>query len=404
MTGTAQKIVYVTRDAERAAGMAQNEDYLIVTNIIHSDKKAILDTAHLLKLTSTEQLIEGNTAAVLVFKNNQLIENICRENNWKLLNPPATLAEKIENKISQVAWLGDLADRYLPPHHIGGATSRGGTSNSDPVVLQWAHGHTGDGTILIKSQNELRALQEKFPERLARMTKYIEGPSFTVNAVVAQDKILTGNVSYQITGLAPFTDNPFSTVGNDWGVVGSLLDGPDIGHIEGMAREIGEKMSRDGWRGLFGLDVIKDIRSGKIFLIEINARQPASTTFESQLQSLQPTDTDSTNVTGNDHGSSRNGITIFQAHLLALQNKPIDQPIIRISNGAQIIQRTTKAVRDVPEKTTDALETAGYKVISYPNTEMNSDLVRIQSRQSFIESHGKLNENGRRILKIIQNQ
>jgi hypothetical protein len=43
-------------------------------------------------------------------------------------------------------------------------------------------------------------------------------------------------------------------------------------------------MSAQGWRGLFGIDVIKDLERNAIHLIEINARQPASTSFEAKLQ------------------------------------------------------------------------------------------------------------------------
>ncbi len=405
MFSTDKKVVYVTRDAERALGIAPGENYLVVA-------RAGNGTPHLLELEETKRIINDNDAAVLVFKNNQLIEDICKTNGWRLLNPSAALAEKIENKITQVEWLGDLASKYLPTHRVaptrdlvfggrmlrsdlskqsnGGRTTRSNLGKSGSAsakkVIQWAHGHTGDGTVLINSENELRALQAKFPDRMARMTDFVAGPSFTVNVVVSKDKILVGNISYQITGMPPFTDNPFSTVGNDWSAASTLLSESEIEFIAQMACDIGEKMRVDGWRGLFGIDVMKDEELNKIFLIEINARQPASTTYESQLQkSLEPT-----------------GISVFEAHLSALLGKQVNQPLTQINDGAQIIQRVTKNVRSVPDDMIGSLELAGYKTIAYPNAGSNSDLIRIQSAKGIIENHGKLNGRGKEIVGILE--
>src|SRR6185369_5819231 len=158
---------------------------------------------------------------LLVFKNTARVESVFRANGWNLINPPATLSEKIENKISQIRWLGDLGAQYLPPHAI--KLAKDIMWRNDPFILQWAHGHTGGGTVLISSPVELRSIQEQFPERLARISEYIHGPSFTVNVLVTETGVVMGNVSYQITGMEPFTDNAFSTVGNDWGIAHSLL-------------------------------------------------------------------------------------------------------------------------------------------------------------------------------------
>src|SRR6185295_8622412 len=136
-----------------------------------------------------------------------------REQGWKLLNPPAVLAEKIENKISQISWLGDLA-KYLPPHKV--EIMKDIQWAGEPFILQWAHGHTGEGTVLVRSEADIATLRHKFPDRRTRATSFIYGPSFTVNVVVGHDKILPGNINYQITGAEPFTTNAFSTVGNDW--------------------------------------------------------------------------------------------------------------------------------------------------------------------------------------------
>ena len=414
------QIVYVTRDIERALGMMPGENFHIVTNRTEysetvkkqfrdyvtlidpiSDGRTmateslkvhdLLDTNQLLETPVMEKLMTKDRS-ILVFKCNKLIESIATKKGWHLLNPSADLAEKIENKISAVEWLGELGVKYLPPHIV--CATKDIKWSKEPLVIQWAHGHTGDSTSLVNSNEELAAIQAKFPERMARATSFVRGPSFTLNIVVTKDDVYTGNISYQITGMPPFTENPFSTIGNDWSLTHSLLSDKEIDTISDMAREIGQKMAKDGWCGMCGIDVIRDDERGQIYLIEINARQPASTTFESFLQQ-------------ENRRSGVVGITIFEAYIKALLGEKIESPIVHINDGAQIIKRVAKGQTStqsnfIADDVIGALQLSGYKVIQYPNTEYNEDQLRIQSMKGIMESHFKLNSRGKEIADALQ--
>jgi predicted ATP-grasp superfamily ATP-dependent carboligase len=420
-----QSIVYVTRDLERAQGLPTSEEYKIVTNrttysesLQNGDSKyvikidpdtdprtnaieslrihPVLNTAQLLESAETAKIIAGGESGtkddkvgVLVFKNTIQIEEICKKNSWKLLNPSAELAERIENKISQIEWLGKLGEKYLPPHKI--ATLKEIIWQKKPLVIQWAHGHTGEGTTLVNSAEELKILQIRFPDRVARVTDFISGPSFTLNIIISKNSIYTGNISYQITGIPPFTDNPFSTIGNDWSLPHTIFTEKEIEYVSDMAREIGHKMALEGWIGMCGIDVMKDDLLNKIFLIEINARQPASTTYESLLQQKH-------------QKSGIAGSTIFEAYIAALSGKEILLPIIMINDGAQIIQRVNKSLSAVGDDVIGSLRLAGYETILYENIEPNSDLLRIQSSRGIMETHGKFNTRGKEISDFILRQ
>jgi predicted ATP-grasp superfamily ATP-dependent carboligase len=397
------KIIYVTRDIERALGVVPNKDFIIISNktkygetikqkypefihLISRDKKELLGTTELLAHPDTAKLVTPDSS-ILVFKNTMRVETEIINKHWKVLNPKFQLSERVENKLSQIRWLGELA-KYLPSHTT--KITKQIMWKNEPLIIQWAHGHTGDGTILIRTRDELSALQEKFPERMAKLSTYINGPSFTVNAIVAKDKILMGNISYQITGLQHFTDNEFSTVGNDWGIAHKLLNTKDLENIQTIVRDIGIKLQKDGWKGLFGVDFVMDEKNRRMHLIEINARQPASTIFESILETEQ-----------RENGTK--GITTFEAHLRALLDLPIDQNIIEIKDGAQIVQRITKHIQGVFDDAVSELSKKGYEVIIYENTVPNSDLVRIQSKSSIMENHGIQNPKGLEITETIKN-
>lgn len=397
------KIIYVTRDIERALGMVPSKDYLIISNktaygeeirkqypdfvhLISRENKDLLGTTELLSHPETVKIVTPDSR-ILVFKNTLRVETEISNKKWIVINPKSQLSERVENKLSQIRWLGELA-KYLPSHTT--KLTKQISWKNEPFIIQWAHGHTGDGTILIRKMEELSALQEKFPERMARLSSFINGPSFTVNAVVAKDKILMGNVSYQITGLQPFTDNEFSTVGNDWGLTKAILKPKDLENIQTIVHDVGVKLQKDGWKGLFGVDFIMEEKSRRIYLIEINARQPASTTFESLLEMKE-------------REKGVKGITTFEAHLRALLDLPIDQNIIGINNGAQIVQRITKHIQGVFNNEILTLKKKGYDVVIYENDVMNSDLVRIQSEESIMSDHNTQNSKGLEITETIKN-
>ncbi len=398
-------IVYIARDIERALGKEPKGDYYIITNktsygieiknkfpdnIFLIENKEILDTYDLLAREDVKEIINKLKAKILVFKNTLNIEDFCKENNWELLNPDARLSDIAENKISQVSWLGELAS-LLPPHSIDMVKNI--KWNKKPFILQWSHGHTGDGTILIQNEKDLENIKTKFPHRDARITDFIKGPVFTMNIVVGEKEILFGNISYQITGISPFTENPFSTIGNDWSVPYTILSEENLKEFHSIANDIAKKMQKSKWLGLFGIDIIYDEERNKLHLLEINGRQPASTTFESELQSKINTEAKTEKKT-----EKGEAITIFEAHIKALNRELKGNSIIVINDGAQILQRLTKENLKI---NTNKIIEAGYKVIEYQNTKINSDYLRIQSDKGIMETHNKFNSRGKEILQSL---
>ncbi len=394
MASVTQNIVYVARDIERALGIKPVNNYYIITNktkysleiqkqypdnVFIIDSPNTLDTYELMLQESVSSLIEKLHANIIVFKNTIHIEALCKEKKWKLLNPSAELSEIVENKISQSEWLDELSS-LLPSHKI--QTVENIAWDKEVFIIQWSHGHTGDGTILVQNENTLSDLKKKFPHRECKVTKYIKGPMFTINIVVTETVILLGNISYQITGILPFTENAFSTIGNDWSVPYSILTERHIVDFNSIAEKVAQKMQKSGWRGLFGIDVIYDEERDELHLIEINARQPASVTYESELQ---------TNM-------GMEGLNTFEAHIMVLSNIKINSSLIPINDGAQILQRVTTITKVIdPKKLIDA----GYKVIQYSNNKLNSDLARIQSNKGIMEAHNKFNVRGKEILDLI---
>ncbi len=399
-------LIYVTRDIERALGMEPEGLYFIISNSTshgreiqtkypdnvfliqnpEQDRGApaavgvsdALDTYDLLALSEVQAIIDKLDGDVVVFQNTPRIERLAAEMQWNLLNPSATLARMVEEKISQVAWLGDDA-KLLPPHRI--ALVKDIVFDGKRFVLQFNHTHTGQGTFVITRAAELDSLKTQFPNRECRIVDFVEGPVFTVNASVNRLGIITGSPSYQITGLTPFTDLPFSTIGNDW----ALPTGKERRQTAKIARVVGSRLKKDGWRGLFGIDVIQDAATGKMYLLEINARQAASAVFESTLQKTLKHD-------------SRGSASMFQVHIAGLLNRLFPTSTSNIYTGAQIVARVTS----IPHKVDiQSIRRQNLKVTAYENTLHNKELFRIQSNLGIMESHNALNSFGKKISSCI---
>ncbi len=400
---TAKTTIYIARDLERALG-PQNAcpSFFIITNstpfakemaknnpnIVTIPSLELLDTPELLVHPATKEFIAKHpNPHLVVFKNLRIIEKICAEHGWKLLNPSATLSQQIEEKISQVEWLGELK-KFLPPHHIDILSQV--KFSGEPFILQFNRAHTGGGTFLIKDQSTLTALATKFPNRPVRATSYIKGNMLTSNNIVTNTDVIVGNINYQITGLTPFAKLLFATIGNDWALPKKLLSPEQTEKYHDMVTAIGEKLRASGWRGLFGVDVIL-ADTGELYLIEINARQPASTTYESVLQ-------EKARVNDQEY-------TTFSAHLAALAHEPIDpKSYITIADGAQIILRQTEPNISAEKINTLATEltAAGFHCIAYANRELGADLLRIQSPHGLMAAPNTFNDAGGRIVSLTE--
>ncbi len=390
--------VYITLDIERALGLPlDTEGYFIISNstplaktlaggrgnVLLIESERLLSTRELLQHPLAISMINTLTnPSTVVFKTNALIERITARSKWHLLNPPAEVAKEAEEKISQSEWLGKHLS-YLPPHNI--RLCRDVDWRNEPFILQFNHSHTGQGTSLIETPEDLQNIASLYPNRPARCAELIPGPIFTNNNVVAGDRVLMGNISYQITGLAPFTDNPFATIGNDWALPANLLTEDQRRVYAQIVTDVASRFIEDGWQGLFGVDIVVDERNGKLYLLEINARQPASTTFESHLQQTQ-----------RENGAP--GITTFEAHMCALHDLPITEDLIEISDGAQITQRVTKYKKKIENGRRQRVQTNGYRVIDYDNAKIGKELMRIQSHEGFMADHNILNDLGRELV------
>lgn len=302
-------LFYVTSDPERALGLESVINNYHIVCIDHTDivdyleksgvkvfclekelgkKNTIFrNSAKLLDHELTKKYIESNSSGsgyFITFKVSKRFEQIARNYNFKILNTSPELNKSFEEKLSQYELLSKNTINFPKTKIIKLKDSDFDNLNIElgkGFVLQFNKGHTGSGTVFIDENEELETLKDKFPDRLARFSKKINGEAYTLNAVVAKKEVLTAGLSYQITGVEELTKKEGGTVGNDF----SFIENLSLGVRKAIlieTKKIGNKMRESGYLGLFGVDFV--VRNKEVFVIEINARQPASVSFFNQIQ------------------------------------------------------------------------------------------------------------------------
>ena len=304
-------VFFITNDPERALGLENVLNNYHIVCIDHGDivdymeksgvkifclekklgKKNIIfrNSNRLLNHELTQKYIKENSDGngyLMTFKISSAFEKTAKKMGFQILNTSAELNKKYENKISQYETLSKENINF-PQTLILSL----GESNYEEIikkldkeiVVQFDRGHTGKGTIFINTEEEFKDLSSKFPNRTVRVSQKIEGQAVTINACVTRVGILVSGLSFQITGIPELVNTKGGTVGNDFDYVKSISEEQKVG-ISEETKKIGRAMQASGYLGLFGVDFI--LADGKIYVIEVNARQPASVPFFNILQSI----------------------------------------------------------------------------------------------------------------------
>ncbi|MFC1780155.1 hypothetical protein ACFLY9_00460 [Patescibacteria group bacterium] len=307
-------IFFATNDAERALGL---EKLLNNYHIICIDENDIVDylekdnvkifclekklgklngifrnSNRLLNHKFTTEYISSKTKNIgylMFFKIAPNLERTANKLGFKILNTTSELNRKFELKLSQYDAIKDINIR-LPKTEIivlkDGDFDNLTKSLGKNFIVQFNRGHTGGGTIEIDSKVKFDELIHIYPNREVKATKQIYGPAYTLNACITKYGIYWGGLSYQMTGVEECTSEKLATVGNDW-LYPKNLSKTIHDKIGKFTDIIGQEMSKHGFRGMFGLDIVIDRETNLPHVIEINARQPASMSMFTKLQLLK---------------------------------------------------------------------------------------------------------------------
>ena len=290
-------IIYISVNPERALGLEKILPNFYIVSLLDSYIFNFLnkDKFYSLKKESPNIDINENSKELLLqdgvrnyinqFKNPSFmffkitsgIELILEKH--KILNSTSYLNKLYENKINIVEYFKDMIPKSIP--YIPGNTTYNDLKKNigDKFVIQFIHGHSGESTFFINNKDEFDQIKNKYPERFSKAVRFVEGDTYTINGIVTKKGIYVFNLSKQITGIQSLTQYIGGTVGNDW-----LVQLPEKIRLDLLNRmnSIGERLEKNGYKGLFGADFIYD--GSNIYLLDLNPRENASVPTFTKIQ------------------------------------------------------------------------------------------------------------------------
>jgi hypothetical protein len=241
---------------------------------------------------------KGRKANVVTFKPSPKIAKICSNNGFIYLGNDWRLNRKLENKIEfvDIVKMLDIPSansRVVELEKANKLEKLFDFSQGQKYVIQLPRGFSGNSTFLIRGRNELNNIAKKYKGRRVKVSKYIEGETYTVNACVGKFGTVVSQPIFQITGLASCSRSELGTCGNDY-VYGENLRSGEKRKIFDYTEKMGKYLKKLGYRGIFGLDFVvsgkdagclakRPVSSG-VHLIEINPRLVFSIPVFTKLQ------------------------------------------------------------------------------------------------------------------------
>lgn len=305
--------MYFSRDIERGLGLenhlenyylASVEESYIVDQLNANSERAFC-------LSAYDKNIDADSTLQLITNSNtkEWIKNIVGDKNFyaqlfqfsqpvifnleklgaTVLNNSASMNRKFEDKLSQ-AEVFNAYNLNFPAYKIVKLNNQKleEITNNRPdeigtplCVVQINRAHTGSGTFFVKNEVDWDHILLNHKGNEVKISDFIRGDSYTINGCVTKKGIFVAGLQYQITGIQELTHGEGSTVGNDFTYANRLEDGIKQ-KIFNMAKKVGEVMEEQGYRGLFGIDIVVD--NHNVYLIEVNARQTANISLQTKLE------------------------------------------------------------------------------------------------------------------------
>lgn len=299
---TAGPIFFVTPDASRAVGLETVlSDFHLVTSRADPvlaewpgerffvSTRTFTDAGRLLRDAAVLDYIKQNSlsrpANILTFKSSPMIAQICAEHGFRYLGPDWSLNRRWEDKI--------FFARKCQALGVANAHSRIASNAAElwemladirtaKIVLQLARGYSGNSSFLLSSPAEVLAVAEKFPGRKYKISEFLSGEAYTLDAVIGGFGARFSEPILQITGLTEFNRHVLGTSGNDYAFAAHHLSSAARAAMLQSAEMIADAMRAEGYRGFLGFDFVMEGETAH--LIETNPRLVGSVPVFTKLQ------------------------------------------------------------------------------------------------------------------------
>jgi biotin carboxylase len=233
---------------------------------------------YLLRDPEVQQFIArrgGRPRVAMVFFDEET-EQLCRELGYELILPPHELRRRLDSKLVTTR-LGNEAGAPSVPNVlvsvnswetlVSVATEAGLTTD---VVVQTPYGDSGKTTFFISSEDDWRRHAAAIVDQEVKVMKRINHKAAAVEAVITRHGTVVGPFMTDLTGYPELTPYKGGWCGND--LFPGALSEDHRERAVTLVRRLGDRLSQEGYRGFFEVDVLVDLDSDEVYLGELNPR------------------------------------------------------------------------------------------------------------------------------------
>jgi biotin carboxylase len=233
---------------------------------------------YLLRDPEVQQFIAGRGGrprVAMVFFDEET-EQLCRELGYELILPPHELRRRLDSKLVTTR-LGNEAGAPSVPNVlvsvnswetlVSVATEAGLTTD---VVVQTPYGDSGKTTFFISSEDDWRRHAAAIVDQEVKVMKRINHKAAAVEAVITRHGTVVGPFMTDLTGYPELTPYKGGWCGND--LFPGALSEDHRERAVTLVRRLGDRLSQEGYRGFFEVDVLVDLDSDEVYLGELNPR------------------------------------------------------------------------------------------------------------------------------------
>ncbi len=272
------------------ANKNKNVEYLKKHNLPYfclEEKDIILNTSNsgnLLSHPLVQKYINTNSLnkkiVIIPFKPSAKIDFLCQKNNWICAANNHKINRNLEDKLifnqicleNNLPQIPSIIDKFNQDNFL-----KYQNKYQLQLVVQSHFGWAGKSTFL---GDNWQNIKDKIPlDTLVKFSPYINSYSLLNNCCLTSKGLIQSPPALQYTGVKPFTDHPFTTVGRQWP---SLAPQNIVNKINEITANFSKILINLKYKGFFGLDFLVD--NNDVFLLECNPRLTASFAFYHQIE------------------------------------------------------------------------------------------------------------------------
>lgn len=249
-------------------------------------------SADISKLTQlvVQCLNQLNSRTLLPYAASPELEAIARNHSVRILAPPSRIQRFHDDKRNNVRLFQDL---NLPTFSRITAMASDITLKElneklgPDVIARCPFGSTGSGVSRIITEQDINKLRATCSDIPILFEQFLEGTPINMNAVAFNKCTVTYSPSIQVIGAPECSDVTFGFCGSDFSAIRLLGEEVSV-ECRRQTQLIGTALSRQGIRGLFGVDFLVSKHDGRIYPLEVNLRFQNSTALLNLMMKNEP--------------------------------------------------------------------------------------------------------------------